>query len=211
MGVKWIISVFSATVPILTVSVLIISIVLGFNNQLTAPNVKDTNIFSVILSSVIFVSYNFIAGIGVFASLSRQIKSKKRLAISSIIACLFLFLLGAAILLSVFLCPGSETADLPMITVVKSLNNTLGIAYSILLILAMLGASLASVFPIAEMLKKSRKKQILYCSLLSAFCIALSSVGFKELIGTIYPAFGYIGFIIIAIVLYNNFKRKAEK
>ena len=94
-----------------------------------------------------------------------------------------------------------------MITVVTNLNGALGSVYSVLLIFAMIGASLASLFPIAEIFKKSKVKQVVSCTLISILCVALSSFGFKELISTVYPAFGYIGFIVIAMVLSRYFKK----
>lgn len=208
MGVKWIVSVFSATVPILTVSVIVIAIVSYSKCGITLPEATNSNLLPALFSAVVFVSYNFIAGIGVFASLSRQIKNTKKLAVSSVVACAFLFILGCAILVSVFSCAGAELSDLPMITVVTNLNGALGSVYSVLLIFAMIGASLASLFPIAEIFKKSKVKQVLSCTLISILCVALSSFGFKELISTVYPAFGYIGFIVIAMVLSRYFKKE---
>ena len=146
-----------------------------------------------------------------FASLTKQMKSRKKLTVSCIIACVFLFLLGMAILLSIYFCHGSQHYDLPMINVVNTLSKTLGAIYSILLISAMLGASIASLFPIAEMLKKRRTTQIVSCSLISLATIGFSFFGFKELINTIYPAFGYIGFIVVALVIYNSLKKEENK
>ena len=208
MGVKCIVSFFSATVPILTVSVLIVAVFSFSDAGVKIPASESGSLLPAIFSAIVFVSYNFIAGIGVFASLSRQLKSTKKLTWGSVIACFFLFILGTAILISIFTCQGAELSDLPMITVATKFNTVWGIVYAVLLIIAMLGASLASLFPIAEMFKKSMARKIICCTLISVLCVGLSSFGFKELISTVYPIFGYIGFIIIALVLTNSFKKE---
>lgn len=205
LGVKWIISVFSATVPILTASVVIISIFSLIKNGFTPPISNNQNAISVLFSAIVYISYNFIAAIGVFASISKRLKSSRGLGVTSVFSALFLLILGCSIILGVFTSEGSSDSALPMVAVASSVSTTLGAVYSLLLILAMFGASLASVFPIVEALRKNRRRQIIVSSLIALLCIPLSTIGFKELINKIYPMFGYIGFAVIALVIYNYF------
>lgn len=210
-GVKGIMSVFSAVVPILTVFVFIVSVIGVIKNGVTLPESSTKALFPALISSIVYISYNFIAGIGVFASLGRVLKSARSLALSALISALSLFILGGSILLGMFSSAGSELSALPMVSVATGISTVSGTLYSLLLIIAMTGASVSSLFPIAQMMKKNRKKQIPVCILLSLLAVMLSMFGFSELISTVYPIFGYIGFIVIAFVIHNSLRKKERK
>ena len=210
-GVKKIISFFAAVTPLLTVSVLVISVFSITKNGFHLPETANGNFFFALLSSFLYISYNFIAGIGVLAALGRVIKNSKVLKHSSLLSFIFLAFLSTSILFGIFSVPESGTSDLPMITIANSVSPVLGIFYSVLLVFAMTGASVSSLFPIIQLVKGSISKKIVICTILSFLTVVLSSIGFKELISAIYPAFGYIGFIIIALVISNAIKTYKER
>ncbi len=207
-GVKGIMTVFSAVVPILTVFVLIISVISVIKNGVSLPESSTKTLFPALFSSLVYISYNFIAGIGVFASLGRILKNTRSLAFSAVLGGTSLFILGGAILFGMFSSVGSSLSALPMVSVANGAAPFLAILYSLLLIIAMTGASVSALFPIAQMMRKKRGRQITVCVFLSLLSVTLSMFGFSELISTVYPIFGYIGFIVIAFVIFNSFRKK---
>lgn len=204
-NIKRILSVFSAITPILVLSAVVIAIISITKNGISIPH-SDKSAFSALFSALVYVSYNFVAGMGVFASLGRILK-KESFVLPSGLSFSFLIFLSGSILLGIFSAPQSASADLPMMAVAGEINDILGLYYAFALILAMIGASVSSLFPLGQMVTEKRRPFI--CALISIFAIFGSILGFKELISSVYPIFGYIGFIVIVAVIYN-FRREKQ-
>lgn len=214
MGVNGIVTAFSAIIPILIVAVMIIAVLVLSSNKPVIHGSAESSASLVsnwFVSALVFVSYNFFAGLGIFASLENRIKSKKVLITSSVLATVFLLILGLSILLPIF---ATETynSEMPMLSVSKSLNGTWGAIYAVLLVIAMLGAGISSLFPLTEWFKvtfpERRSQRIILAFAVSAITVMLSLFGFSNLIGTVFPLFGYAGFFIIAVIIYNCIKSR---
>lgn len=214
IGIDGIVVAFSATIPILICAVIAVAFfVLPSNEIIIQSNIESSPslVSNWLVSSLVFVSYNFFAGLGIFASLQNRVKGKKILIKASVLATTFLLVLGLSILLSIF-ATDTHSSEMPMLSVSKSLNGTIGLIYAILLVIAMLGAGISSLFPLTEWFKvtfpKMRIQRIVLAFAVSAITVTLSLFGFSNLIGTVYPIFGYVGFLIIAIIIRNCIKNK---
>ncbi len=212
LGIKGILSSFSLTIPLLVTSTVIIAFLtltsVPISFRLTNNNSLISNWF---ISALVFVSYNFFAGIGVFAAMSKHVKTTKRLLRSSVLGCLFLLLIGTSVILTVS-ATKTEVFDMPMLEAARLLHPWFSVAYAVLLIFAMFGGAISSLFPIVESIKSKRafnKKTIIIITVLvSCISVILSLFGFSNLISTVYPVFGYFGFAVIVIVIYNFAKHK---
>ncbi|MGN1081366.1 MAG: hypothetical protein ACI4QV_04680, partial [Acutalibacteraceae bacterium] len=100
--------------------------------------------------------------------------------------------------------------ELPMLNLSFSLGNVFGYIYALLLFLSMAGTSFSCLIAADNyLLEKSRtykSKHILFLTLISLICYLCSLYGFGNLISTIYPLFGYIGFAVIVLFVVNFFR-----
>lgn len=214
IGIKGVITAFSAIIPVLVIFVFLISTIaiIKFNVHIPKSQVSNSLLSNCFFSPLVYLSYNFFGAIGVFGSLSMKVKSNSELKKASIITWVVMMLLGLPIIISCFTV---EIGDMPMLSVASSIGIVYKYLYGILLTLAMLGASVSSLFPLVELFRTSLKKSTLFTIsatvLLSAITVLCSLIGFTELIGVVYPIFGYVGFIIIFILIYNLIKEKNKK
>lgn len=215
IGSKGITTFFSAVIPILVLSTAIIAILTIFKNGITLPMKEQTHslLSNWLVSSFVFVSYNYFAGIGVFALVGKFIKSRRKTILSSILAFVFLLILGFSIIISIS-TSGTQKYDMPMLNTAYGINPIASTLYAILLLLAMLGAGISSMIPFVELFNKNspQNKRVTFISAIAISCIALilSLFGFSNLIGTIYPVFGYLGAVITLFVVGNFLREKGR-
>ena len=93
---------------------------------------------------------------------------------------------------------------MPMVALASRLNPALGIVYGMLLLFGMFSNALASLVAFMEymnsnirVLKEHRKSTM---AVLMVLVWAASLAGFGNLVGTVFPVFGYIGIGIIVCI-----------
>lgn len=211
-GLKGLVTLSSIFVPLLVIATVVISAITLFKNGIVIPpapeKVDASSVFLTvpILSCALSVSYNFFGSVGIMAPLTENIKSKKQITVASVLAVLFLILIGVSILLSIF-TTGTQNAAIPMLEISKDINVVLAVIYAVLLGLAMFSCGFSSsvcvVLFAEKRLLRSSVKKIIFIVLYLGLVYFVSMVGFSDLISTVYPIFGYIGFILIGAVIYN--------
>ena len=120
-------------------------------------------------------------------------------------ACVLLLIAGS-VLVSVSAAPETADAQLPMLALAQSRGIVWGYVYGVLLLLAMFGTALSSLVAFVSMLaaKSARisghKNKF---TALCALCMFLGSLfGFGDLIGVVYPIFGYCSSVFIVLMAY---------
>ena len=102
-----------------------------------------------------------------------------------------------------------------MLTVAFTVYNIFGYIYAFLLLAAMFGASLSCfVGVIVYCETKSEffaKRKSMFVWILGLIGFLGGLVGFGKLVNTVYPLFGYFGFIILALILGNFIYLKVKK
>ncbi len=213
-GLGSVTKVFSFFVPLLVVSSAVIFIILlsksGVNfNFKTGENAGLLNNW--FLSSLLYVSYSFFASVGILAPLSKHIKTRKGVLLGSAIASVLLGIISFTILLSIALFDPSRDASLPMLAISSKLSLVLGGFYAVILLGAMFAASLTSSVAFFEWtdtkITLTPPVKVIAVFAFSATAYLFSLFGFKSLISTVYPIFGYIGFIVIGAVFFNALRR----
>ena len=101
-----------------------------------------------------------------------------------------------------------------MLALAQSRGIVWGYVYGVLLLLAMFGTALSSLVAFVSMLaaKSARisghKKPF---TALCALCMFLGSLfGFGDLIGVVYPIFGYCSSVFIVLMAVHYFKVKKQ-
>ena len=95
-----------------------------------------------------------------------------------------------------------------MLALAGRLNPVLEVAYAVVILLGMFGASMSVFVPVPRCLFcvwRFGEHPILVTALLSAAAWLLGRLEFSTLVGTMYPLFGFIGFLFIAGTVCNGF------
>lgn len=205
LGKNAVINAFSVTVPIISVLSVLISLILmvkyGYRfsfdclSTLKSPLLKNG-----ILSAAVYLSYSVILSIGVFSKIGKKTNVNtacKGAAIGSLIMLTVAF----SVLLTVGSDPQAANSEMPMLFAAMHLNNICGAIYAALLLIGMFGAALSGIMSLTEYLKvkyvlnlSSYKKAVIVIALAAFFA---STAGFGNLVGTLYPLFGYAGFVAV--------------
>jgi len=214
---KGVLSVFRVTVPCLIV-VAIISGVWSFfvfeGNGVVARPFSGANplLGNWLFATVAFVSYNMMVAISILVPIAPNVEAEKSIDRGIFQGAVQLLVAFVCILLPLIM---NQTmlagAELPMLMLAETIAPVWGIVYAVLLLSGMFGSGLACLFGVTIRVKKiarNTRGSTLTLGLVAAAFIG-SLAGFKELIATVFPVFGYIGFLaMIGIVLHYLSLRK---
>ncbi len=216
-GVGAMVGVFSSFVPILVaVTVGISAFVLGKNGfpQIpSAQSVENPLLSNWIVSALTFVSYNIFGSIGIITLLGKSVKKKSTVYSGVTLGGVMLLVIAMGILLSIGTFSQSGESELPMLYVARKLSPVLGYVYAFLLFGGMLGTSVSCTVAFENFVsmksEKASQKRVLVVILACVLCFFLSLAGFSDLIGFIYPVFGYLGFAALVLIIVNYFRCKS--
>ena len=168
------------------------------------------------VAAVTYVAYNTFGSIGILTPFGSRISGRRRVYQGIVLGTVLLILIALSVLLSIFLYPSAAEAEMPMLELACRLNRNLGYVYGLLLLAGIYGTALSCSVAVGTYLQlryaplRRHGKALLTGLLAAAFCASL--VGFGDLIGTVYPVFGYLGALSLALVFWNwLYYRRREK
>jgi len=220
-GSKSLLSSFNIVVPVLVGLAIIISIISLFfapsveisdPTGIAQPNSLVGNWF---MSALLYVLYNMLGGVVSLPNLGIQAKSNKEVIAGGIIGGATIAIL-AGVLYTAVMSNAADviTADMPMLAVAKSLSPITGTLYMIVLFSAIYTTAAGFMFGIKARIdnvkKVSSKNRNIILIVVAALALLATNIGFVNLIGTVYPSFGYIGIIIFVLLLVNYFYAKKK-
>ena len=195
-GVEGLMRIFDWLVPTLTALTVLISLYALWKNGLHFPKPEPTEtplLSNFLLSAVSFVCYNLFSALGVLIPMAH---SEKRPLPGILMGCGLLLLIALAVLLPI---GDHYTAELPMLELAGTLHPALKYLYGLLLLAAMFAAGLTCLTGCLQFSKKPK----LALPFFLVLCFGGSLLGFGELIGTVYPFFGYLSLLgIISMLIY---------
>ena len=200
-GLGGMVSVFTVAVPCMIVAALVIAGIRLHRTGLTAAAFAagDTNpmLGNWATSAVNYAAYNFFATVGILAPLTRHLKKPGTAVWGTVLGCVLLLAVALGVLAALAVSPESVGAQLPRL-------GTAGIVYAVLLFLGMFGTSVSSLVAVltyagqkSAWLAGHRTALLL---VLTAAAFAGSLFGFGDLIGTVYPVYGYLGMAAMLLV-----------
>ncbi len=217
-GVSGIAAFFSVLVPLIAAFSLGISIFVcasdGLPNITAVPTQQTNPLLSHwLLASLSYLSYSIFSSVGIISPLAKRIDNTRTYIKGAIFGGAVLFLVAVAILLSVYTLISNEIGELPMLSVAVNINSAIGIIYAVLLLGGMFGAALTSMMSISNYItvKFTGTKLIPTVIILSLINFIGSLCGFGDLIGTVYPLFGYLGLIVLGLITVNFFISLKQK
>jgi len=217
MGLAGIVKVLFAIVPFMIIGALFISIYAIIN-----PVEVDTSSELVINSSpllktwfmaaVLYVSFNLQLAIAVLVPLGKTVKNKKIMFNGILLGSLVLgtcaLTLHYALDANIYLI---GTANLPMVILAGEISRPVQVAYSFILVLGLYSTAISCFFGSVVRLQKfgfKRKISLRTIIFATAFAALIaSSVGFTDLVGTVYPLLGYGGIIIMILIIVSVVKQ----
>ena len=213
-GADSLINVFSVLVPALVLATLALclwSLTQAELEDFSFVRVEKRNALLQLwpASALVLGSYNMFGALGLLTPLAARLPAgraglrRTRWGVGA--GCGLLLLIAGGILVSVTLFPETAQTDLPLLALAARLGPGAGLAYALLLLCGMFGATITMSFSILNLSVQrwpglGRRRLSLVAALLS-LAWALSLFGFGDLIGTIYPLFGYFGALMLAGVI----------
>jgi uncharacterized membrane protein YkvI len=100
---------------------------------------------------------------------------------------------------------------LPMLTLVNLVHPALGVAMSIVIFGMIFNTALGMFYALGKRLSRSRPESfrvVFACVVLVGF--ALSFIGFRPLVAYVYPALGYLGLILIAVLGVGWLRQRSQ-
>ena len=223
-GLSGMVKAFSATVPVLCGVTVVFGIMslAGDNGTLKAiftagetGRAANPLMGSWLIAALSFACYNIFGSIAMIAPLGSCLK-RRSTAISGIFAGgAVLLLIALGVLISCCSAPEFTSAELPMLALASSKGAAVGYLYGALLLIAMFGTSLSSMVGLMNMLTAKSEKvgahRTGFTAAISAAVFTGSLFGFGELIGVIYPMFGYCSSVFIVLMTIHFVKVKKNE
>ncbi len=207
--VKGVIAVNSILAPILLIGVLIVGVYMWYfrstsvmSNIVQVFLVVRDNWFS---SAIIYISYNIITAVVVLTTLYKLITSKFTARMGSLLAGMALGMIGIILGFVILVhYKDLQGIEIPMLAIVMRYAKVVQYIYIIVLISAMFTTAVANGYGILSRLNINKAKggKVKLAIFISS-AVIFSQIGFSNMVGKVYPIFGYIGvFQIILIMLY---------
>ncbi len=160
------------------------------------------------LSALLYVSYNVLLAVGVFASMGKNIPDKVTARQGGLLGgiSLMFFLLAIQSVLATY---GRSvfSEELPMLKAASYHGLLIARGYSLALWFAMATTSVCSVFALSQRLSRhaSISKLGLMVAITAVACLP-AQLGFAKLVGTVYPLIGYLGLPVLGSILLQFLK-----
>lgn len=220
LNVNRIVSIIASITPFLIIFVMIISIYsfLNVDGSITAldtmARVQPTSLPNWFVSAVNYVSFNTAVGASMALLMGGAETNRKTAALGGLFGGLGI---GLLIILSNFAIFSQiedvGSLDMPMLGIVNNLSPILGIIMSIVIFGMIFNTAISMFYSfVARFTEVGSSKFKLFFTITMIIAYGASFVGFTDLVGKLYPFIGYLGLIIIAVLIITPFRlRKIEK
>lgn len=218
LNVKNVIATISSITPFLLVLIFIITIYsiltsdtsnaelaeVASNQNSAAPNW--------FMGALLYVSYNIAAGVSMLAIIGGTVKNKKVASRGGFIGGLglglLLFLINLALFMNIDIIQG---ADMPTLFLANDLSPVLGVLMTIALLGMIFNTTVGMLYAFtARFLNAGTPKFKGSIVVISLLAFGASFIGFTELVGTVYPLTGYLGFILIIALIYRSITNRKK-
>jgi len=219
-GIQGIVAVFSAFVPIIVVATLGFSVAAlctwGVDGlQLTVSAEKNPMLPNWWLAAITYANYNMFCSIGIMTPLGKAVRGSGQIWRSIALGVSVLLCVAAGLVLALSLRPEFVSAALPMLALATQLSPGLSYVYGLLLMLGMLGTSLASFVAIfayfASHFRWVVTHQKLYVTIAAVLGFSASLAGFGDLISTVYPVFGYLSMAAMILMVVHYIRARKDR
>lgn len=159
-----------------------------------------------IISSILYLSLNFLSGSTYFTQLGRTSNSRKDAKYGAIWGAVAL-ILSIAIINTAILLNAENVALLaiPVLYLAGKISYALGAAFTIMLILGMFSSCSAMMWTVCNRFTLGGAKgNRIFAAFITVFIFILGLFSFVELVGIFYPLVGYLGLLFIGCLIYKS-------
>ena len=203
-NVKGVVKTNELLIPILIICIGIIGIInlnsIDLNNS--KEYIVQSKFDSWILSSVVYCSYNSILLIPVLITLKDFIKQEKDIKIISVITGILVFALSIiiySILIKVDI--DINTLEMPVVYVITKFYPIFKNIYGFIILVSIFTTSISIGISFLQNTAKNKKCYTQIAAIMCITSLIISKFGFSNLVNLLYPIFGYLGLIQIALML----------
>ncbi|MGO1059622.1 YkvI family membrane protein [Planococcus sp. FY231025] len=214
MSVQKVIALISAFTPFLLLAVIVI---LGYslvNFDFASADLAAASANQAapnwLMGALLYVSYNLAAGAAMMTVMGGTVKDEKVAGWGGIIGGLGLGLLILLINVSMLTdLKALAAVPMPMLVLANNISPLLGGLMSIILLGMIYNTAVGMLYAFsARIVKPDSPKFKMSVGIFGAVAFGSSFVGFVTLVGTVYPVMGYLGFALIAAIVFAWFRRK---
>lgn len=209
LGLRGVIASISAVAPVLIAMVTVISIgALVSNGLATAnlawnrPELAATGFWPV--SLFLYVSYNLVLSVSVLGPLGREAKDAETAGWGGVLGGLALgvgiFFINLALISGL---PGTAQYEVPMLHLARSFPAWIATVYSLVLWAEVYTTAVAGLYGLTARFSppgSHRFRTVVPLATLGA--LVLSQMGFGRMVGTLFPAVGWLGLILVAGLIW---------
>ncbi len=213
-GLEGVSKVFSLCVPIIVAATVIFA-VLAVIKPSDGEFIPDTDQNGLLpnwfAAALTYASYNMFSAIGILCPFGKK-ADRKTLKWGAFSGGLILIVISASILIAMSKYPESTESAMPMLTLAKKISPILGFVYGILLLFGLLQSSVSCLVAATTYMEakneKLKQKNKLLTVIIGVLAFVGSLFGFGELVGTVYPVFGYLSALFAVGIIYVYIRHK---
>lgn len=159
-----------------------------------------------IISSVLYLSLNFLTGSTYFTMLGITADNKKEAKYGALFGAIALVLSIGIMNTAILLNAGNVASlEIPVLFLARKISYILGAIFSLVLLLGMFSSCSAAMWTVCSRFKKGGEKgNKIFAVGIAIFTFVLGLFPFSGLVAVFYPFIGYIGLIFIARVAYRG-------
>ena len=105
----------------------------------------------------------------------------------------------------------AQGSDIPMLSLVDDVNPTLGAIMAVIIYMMIFNTAIGMFYALGKRLTRNNPKR--FYPVYAVCCIVgfvLSFVGFQTLVSNVYPILGYLGLLMIAVMVFNRIKNGSK-
>lgn len=216
MPVERVILFIAAVTPFLIIALVIIVLYSVYSNQASLAELEPisretmTTLPSWHISAINYVSFNVSVAAGIAIVMGGSEENESIASWGGFLGGLGVGLLIVAAYFAIFLkIEDVIHADLPLLRIIQDLSPTLGILMTIVLFGMIYNTGVAEFYAfVARFNKMGTQRAYLFAVLTGAVAFVLSFVGFTKLVAYFYPLIGYLGILLIIILIAAPFRHK---
>lgn len=199
--------VFRIVMPVLFIVIIAASILVIVNpiEQTAAvePIKPSPMAPNFIFAALVYIAYNSIGTIPIIAETALKANSKKTAILGSGLGGLLLAAMAMLLMFALAKDPAfSNSLSLPMLGFSMRLGKTFNLIYAVVLFFSIYSAATSTFYGYSTKLKPGKHKpHIIVITALLGFVCGL--LGFKRIVSYIFPIEGYIGFVILIMMIIN--------
>jgi len=164
------------------------------------------------LTAILYTSYNLVLAVAILAPLGAM-AGHSRLKTGAILGGVGLGIGATLINLAILTHIGRASAyEVPMILVAGTVSPMVRIAYTIVLLAEVYTTAVGSLYGFVARLSKLGTPRYRYLTIgAGILAFALSQFGFSNLVGTLFPAVGFAGLLLLGSLVYGFAREHVTK